>query len=104
LEVLYLKGTKMAQTTILAAGTNQATSTDVVVDSGDTVTIGIFSAGVIPPSIELYVRQKTPSGDNQVARLSKAHQSTMLVGPGTYRVVRKDISALGVSVGVFEDR
>ena len=94
----------MAQTTILAAGTGAATSSNVVVAAGDTVTVGIFATGTIPPSIELYVRQVTPGGDNQVARLSHAHQTTMLVGPGTYRVVRKDISALGVSVGVFEDK
>jgi hypothetical protein len=93
----------MAQTTILAAGTSSATSSDVVVAGGDLVSVGLFSDSAIPPSIELYVRMDTPGGDNQVARLSSASQTTMLVGPGTYRVVRKDISAIGVSVGVYTE-
>ena len=93
----------MAQTTILAAGTSAATSTDVTIAAGAQKTVGVFATGGIPPSIELFVRMATPGGDNQVARLSSANQTTMLVGPGTYRVARKDISATGVAVGVYLD-
>lgn len=93
----------MAQTTILAAGTDAATSSNIEVAAGAQKTVGIFSATSIPPSIELFVRMVTPGSDNQVARLSNASQTTMLVGPGTYKVVRKDISDAGVAVGAYVD-
>jgi hypothetical protein len=42
----------MAQTTILAAGTSSATSTDVTVAAGSTAVVGIFVAsGGIPEAV-----------------------------------------------------
>ncbi len=93
----------MAQTTILSAAQTAATSTDVTVTAGSVVTIGIFASGAIPSSVEIDVRQDTPSGDNFVAKLTAANQSTVLSGPGTFRAYRRDITATGVDVGVFSE-
>lgn len=53
----------MAQSTILAAGTSGATSTDVVVAAGATVNVGIFAAAnvLIPLGVDIEVRMATPA-------------------------------------------
>lgn len=93
----------MPQTTILAAAQTAGTSTDVTVAAGSVVTIGIFAATAIPSIVEIDVRQDTPSGDNFVAKLTHANQTTVLSGPGTFRAYRRNIAAGGVNVGVFTE-
>lgn len=82
----------MAQSTILAAGTADAVSTDVLIPSGSVKTVGIFASGSLPYSGFLNVHQDTPGGDVVVARISQSFPSIALVGPGTYRIVRKNQS------------
>lgn len=94
----------MAQTTILAAGQTAATSTDVVVAAGSTVTIGIFtSSGPVPAGVEIDVRIDTPGADNFAAKLTHANQVTVISGPGTFRAYRRNIAAYGVNVGVYTE-
>lgn len=91
----------MAQSTILAAGTTAATSTDVVVAVGDVATVGLFSASAdrVPIDCIFNVMQKTPGADNLVTTLDNTLRSVVLVGPGTFRVTRPAYT--GTAFGVF---
>jgi hypothetical protein len=80
----------MAQSTILAVGTTDAVSTDVTIASGEVKAVGIFASGVIPYASSLTVHMDTPGGDVVVSKLSYPYPSIALVGPGTYRIVRKN--------------
>jgi hypothetical protein len=92
----------MAQNTILAAGTTAATSTDVVVAAGSTVTIGIFvSSGdfsVSGPIVQ--VMADTPGADVSVATLSPQSPTAVIAGPGTFRAKRMAVSQ---SIGVYTE-
>lgn len=92
----------MAQTTILAAGSTAATSSDVTVAAGAAVSVGIFSAAGIPSGIALPLYMDTPSLDVQVGLLTSATPAIVLSGPGVFRV-RREALADSVSVGVFAD-
>lgn len=91
----------MAQSTILAAGNTEATSTDVVVAAGATVTVGVFAATAdsLPPPVTLSVLQDTPGADNTVALLNNNLRALSLAGPGTFRVFRPAYT--GTAFGVF---
>lgn len=93
----------MAQATILAAGNTAATSTDIVVAAGESVTVGIFaaSAAQVPTDAAFIVEQDTPGADNIVARLGQQQRATVLAGPGTYRVSRAAYT--GTAFGVFTE-
>lgn len=94
----------MAQTTILAAGQTEATSTDVVVAAGGSATIGLFVAsGSVPAGAYLTIKQDTPGGDNTLGSLSREQMALVISGAGTYRVVRPNIADKGVNVGVFSE-
>lgn len=91
----------MAQSTILAAATAAGTSSDVVVAAGASVTIGLFVAsGGLPPQDFALVYQDTPGGDNPLCELTGTKPTTVLSGPGTFRVVK---GATSVAVGVFTE-
>lgn len=92
----------MAQTTILAPDTTDATSTDVVIAAGAFATVGIFSVvtGRVPFDA-LRIMQVTPGAANEVDPLNDARRSVVLVGPGTFRVVRTAYS--GTAFGAFLD-
>lgn len=89
----------MAQSTILAPGDTNATSTDIEVAEGSTVTVGIYSEGPdgLPSGSRAAIVQDTPARDVLVTNLDSSHPSTQLYGPGTYRVVRP----AGRDIGVF---
>lgn len=96
----------MTQSTILAAGITEATSTDIVIAAGATVVVGIFCADVDKPvsyqdqlAGEFKLLQDTPGADNVVLTLNFINPSTILSGPGTYRVKR--IAYTGKPFGVF---
>ncbi len=93
----------MAQTTILASGTSAATSSDIVLAQNETRTVGIFSTGSIPAYFGFDVMIDTPGDDRKVDELSNNRPAVVLSGPGTFRVKRPDISAGGVSAGVFTE-
>lgn len=90
----------MAQSTILAAGTSAATSSEIVVAAGATVTVGMFVASGSLPGQPLAVMQKTPGGTIRVASLTPSRPSIAISAPGTY-VVTRDNNTGGVSVGAF---
>lgn len=95
----------MTQNTALAAGQTAATSSDIVVAPGASVTVGLFSThptGDLPGSFEYWLYADTPAQDRKVIDLGKVPPQ-VISGPGTYRVVRPDISAFGVDVGVFTE-
>lgn len=96
----------MTQSTILAAGITDATSTDVVVAAGSVVIVGMFCADVDKPTVysdiiatTFQVMQDTPGADNIIDTLTYAKPTTVLSGPGTYRIKR--IAYVGKPFGVF---
>lgn len=93
----------MAQATVLAAGTTEATSTDIVVAAGEAVTVGIFAAtaAILPAGVQFLVVQDTPGADNIIARLGQGNRATVLSAPGTYRVIRPAYD--GDGFGVFTE-
>lgn len=93
----------MAQATVLAPGNTAATSTDIVVAAGASVTVGIFAliAGRLPGGVQFVVSQATPGADNTIARLDNNSSATVLAAPGTYRVHRPAYT--GHEFGVFTE-
>jgi hypothetical protein len=91
----------MAQTTVLAAGTTDATSSAIVVLSGATVTVSLFSAATIPLSCTMTIILSAPSGNQVVGALTKYNPSVGIYAPGTYYVVRAGRDMSGVAVGAF---
>lgn len=96
----------MTQSTILAAGITNATSTDIVITAGASVVVGMFCADVDKPVVyediiatKFEIMQDTPGADNLIFTLNYAKPSTVLSGPGTYRVKR--IAYVGKPFGVF---
>jgi len=96
----------MAQSTILAAGNSAATSTDIAVAAGATVTVGIFSAAgnPLPVNVQFTVWIDTPGADQRVTSLGLSTGAdtvvaTQLSGPGTFRVTRPAYT--GEAYGVF---
>lgn len=93
----------MAQTIILTAGNTALPSADIVVAAGATVTVGIFSAagGSLPADVAFRVMQDTPGADNQETKLNNSKRTTVLAGPGTFRVKRPAYT--GTAFGVFTE-
>ena len=89
----------MAQTTVLAAGTTAATSTDITVATGATIKIAIDCAGAIGPGDTLMIFEDGPLGERPVMQLNSSNPST-LIGSGTYRVKRPVTTA---SIAVFTE-
>lgn len=92
----------MAQNTILASGTTNATSADVVVAAGATVSVGLFTADAagIPGNHGAAVMMDTPGGDLVAAELTGKRPVTVIAGPGTFRVKR---TAGSTSFGVYTE-
>jgi hypothetical protein len=92
----------MTQTTVLAAGTTAATSSDIVVAAGAFVTVGLFSAAAaaLPEGVMFAVDQDTPGADNTPEYLHQHKRTAVLSGPGTFRVKRP---VLPVAFGVFTE-
>ena len=88
----------MAQATVLASGTTEATSSDIVVAAGAVVTVGLFvSTGVIDGTMRAKLYMDTPGVDNVEAELDNVHKTYVISGPCTARVVRKQCpTAFGV--------
>lgn len=91
----------MAQSTILAAGVDGSTSSDVVLAAGAVATIGLFvSSGTLQPGTRALVYVDTPGADNIEAELDHIRKETQVVGPATYRVQRLSAPA---AFGVFSE-
>lgn len=97
----------MAQTTILAAGSGAATSSDVTVPPGGTAIVSMFiAAGSIPGSISLDVNLVTTAG--AIARIGSINgefPATAIYNPTAtamvYRITRPNIASSGYSVGAI---
>ncbi|MNZ32164.1 hypothetical protein D3C78_494860 [compost metagenome] len=94
----------MTQTTVLAAGVTSATSSDIVVAAGEQITVGLFSAaaGHLPHGLQIPVMQKTPGADNFISSLTDARRTTVLSGPGIFRVQRPAYT--GTAFGAFTEK
>lgn len=91
----------MAQSTILAVGVTAATSSDVVVAAGASVTVGMFAAAdttALQAGAVLSVMIDTPGADNVVETLDNTRRQVQIFGPGTFRVKRPVVPA---AFGVF---
>lgn len=65
--------------------------------------MGAFVAsGALPMGVCLSVMQDTPGADNSVAFIGLGTPTTVVAGPGTFRVVRP-ANASGVNVGAFTE-
>ena len=93
----------MTQSTILAAGNTDATSTVVVVGAGEKVTIGIFSAagGALPASVHFRVYVSTP-GAAAVEQIRNQRKKTLVVD-GLASVTVRRPPYTGTAYGVFKD-
>lgn len=81
----------MAQATVLASGDTRATSSDITVASGSSVTVGMFVAsGTVQPNMRAVVWIDTPGADNKEVELTHRNKQTVISGPGTFRVVREE--------------
>lgn len=91
----------MTQSTVLAAGITAASSTDIVVAAGATVTVGIFSAvaDAVPLGLSFGIDQVTPGASNTIGSLDGSKRQVGLSGPGTFRVKRPAYT--GTAFGVF---
>jgi opacity protein-like surface antigen len=93
----------MPLSSVLAVGTTSAVSTDIVIPAGSTVTVGIYfsaSTGQGAGSAA-HVNQATPGADNFLLALDALNRSTVLIGPGTFRVTRQ--ATAGPALGVFTE-
>ncbi len=91
----------MAQTIILAPGTNAATSSDIVLGAGEEKTIGMYvPSGTIPGAIFMTVMLDTPGADTPVGYLTASRPAMAVSGRGTFRVVR---GAFTTAAGVFTE-
>lgn len=97
----------MAQSTVLAAGTTAARSSDIVATATPvTVSLFIANGGPLPSGFQLPVERKVgaawqPVYDrNGPVRLDQNRMDVLLVGPGTYSVNRP---AVWLAIGVVAD-
>lgn len=91
----------MAQTTILASGATAATSSDVVVAAGASVTIGLYVAsGPFPTDARAAIFIDTPGADSRIAALDNDNRTRVIGGPCTARVVREQS---GTAYGVYSE-
>ena len=91
----------MAQSTILAAGTTAAVSSNISVAAGTSIIVGIFvDSGNIPNGVQLNLVMDTPGQDVSIAKLTTSTPAVLLTGPGTFRVIR---AAITTAVGSFTD-
>ena len=89
----------MAQTTILAAGTTAATSSDVTVAQGATIKVAIDCAGAIGPNDSVMIFEDGPLSERPLLQLNSSNPSVIL-SEGTYRVKRPVTTA---SIAVFTE-
>lgn len=74
-------------TEILATGTGDATSSDVVVGAGATLTVGLKGVtGDRPPHVRIELYDGAAYVD--VGKLDESNQFTVIAAAGTYRFVR----------------
>lgn len=66
------------------------------------MTVGLFvTSGSVPAGADLSLRQDTPGADAHLYSLGRDRMSIAITAPGTYRVLRPDITRHGVDVGVY---
>lgn len=79
--------------TILASGTTDDESSDITVDAGSIVTLSLLGSG------KLILQTKTSAGYTSQCVISPFRPGYQLLGPVTFRVVRRDaLAACGCSM------
>lgn len=87
-------------TQILAVGTTDANSSDVVVASGAQLTVCLkdVAGPVIPNGVLVYISLKDDAGEYfRIDELRASKSAVVIIAAGTYRFTR----VAGVSCGVF---
>jgi sarcosine oxidase gamma subunit len=77
---------------IIASGTSELASSDIVVVAGTPTTIFVNDANgkLVPEDVRVAIQIKAASGQYMtVAELSRALPAIVIDGPGTYRALRK---------------
>ena len=78
-------------TVILAPAATAGESTTFTVDSGASVTVGIYSATAgESPDQTFSIFAESPTGWNFVGNLSTAHRVVGISSPSTYKVTRSE--------------
>lgn len=91
----------MTISTLIASGTTEATSADILVQSGQTVTVGLFTtSGSLNERSFAQIFIKTPSLNTQIGTLNFTTPVLQVQGPGLI-VVRR--LATSNAIGVFLD-
>lgn len=85
----------MAATDLLAVGTTAANSSDLVVASGSTVTVGIKGAIASTARIRITLKDDL-GGYTDVGELTPFRPALAITAPGTYRFTRPVGDACGV--------
>lgn len=91
------------QTTVLAAGTTAADSSDITVEQGESVKIGLFSAagGEPPMGAEFALVQETPGADDVIQTLGRRQKACVIDAPGIYKIKRSAYT--GEAWGVYKE-
>lgn len=96
----------MAQSTIIAAGMTQASSSAVEVAAGGRATFSVKSATAgqpIPPNFSIPIRLVQGASKTTIASLSRDNPTVVVDATGSYVAEREDVSQYGVSVEVLLD-
>lgn len=95
---------------ILAAGTAAGTSSAVTLAAGVEATLQLFVAGTTPTSIPalaqfLITKDDGTNAESVAGLLAGTNPVEVIRGPGTYYVVRPDLTAVGITtpIGVWQD-
>jgi hypothetical protein len=96
----------MTVNTALALGNTAAVSSNIVIPSGASYSVGMFAGAgeVIPGGLEFSVSIVTPGSDTLLGVLTSTSDglpAVSVAGPGTFRVSRPAFA--GAPVGVFFD-
>lgn len=93
----------MTQTTILAPGSAAAASSDIDLAAGVVVAVGIYSEeDAYPRNFSFAIMKKTPGEPHYMGQLDGNRRATLLEGPGTYYVLRPELTA-ELEFGVYKD-
>lgn len=84
-------------TQLLAVGTNAASSDDVIVDEGSSITVALKGASFSVRGVVKVELKDDAGGYWEIDRLNEYQPALVIVAPGTYRFSR----VAGVSCGVF---
>ena len=91
----------MTQSTILVAGTGEATSSDITVSQGSSAVVSLFTedANGIPAGADAAIVYDTGTREVTIGSLNAFTPAQVIQAPGVFRVIRRS-SGGGAAVGV----